>query len=162
MEAKLDGRDPYFKYIDRSDVSEMRRLWVKALQYIKLDDSFATASDLAIHWGLMVNANKIFWMLLKVISSTEFLDNIQKEIKLFAQVTIDSDMPTLKLDVDGLVKSCLFFKATFFETMRLYSTLLGPLIRKCYKKVLQESLFQKGQKMPQYLGSQIRKHITSL
>ena len=132
MMATLDGRDPDFKYNDLSDVSETMRLRVRALQSIKSDDEFAVASNLAIYWGLMVNANKvIFWMLLNIISAPELLEKILKEIKLFAMVSNVNDKQSLELDVDGLVKSCPFFKAAFFESMRLYTAGTS------YKKVLQ-------------------------
>jgi cytochrome P450 len=130
--AMINGKDPEYKWRDLSDVSETMLLRVKALQDIKANDRLAAASSVALYWALMVNANKIiFWMLLHIISSTELLASIRTEIAIFAKATTD-EAPGLKLDVPGLVKSCPLLKATFFETMRLYTAGTS------YKKVLQD------------------------
>lgn len=69
----------------------------------------------------MVNANKItFWMLLHIISDPELLENVRKEIGPYARRGVD-EQSRLALDVDGLIQKCPLLKATFFETMRLYT-----------------------------------------
>lgn len=43
------------------DISETMRLRLKALVAMKAEESFAAVSNLAIYWGLMVNANKVIF-----------------------------------------------------------------------------------------------------
>jgi hypothetical protein len=131
--AVLKGDDPEFKWRDMSDVSETMRIRTKALQTIKSPDEFSVASNLAVYWGLMVNANKVtFWMLLSIISNPTLLGSIRKEIKPYVMVAKNGNSETLKLDVDAMIKHCSLFKATFYETMRLYTAGTS------YKKVLQD------------------------
>lgn len=123
LEAVLRGEDPTFKWRDLSDVLETMRPRIKALQTIKLPNEFSVASNAAVYLGLVVNANKvIFWMLPHIISTPTPLQNIRKEIKPYAIVTKDGDSENLKLNV---------VKATFYESMRLYTAGTS------YKKVLQ-------------------------
>ncbi|KUJ18102.1 cytochrome P450 [Mollisia scopiformis] len=127
----LDGKEVDAKWNDLSDVSETMRLRLRALQKVDADNPFAIASNVAVYWGLMVNANKvIFWMLLHIISNPDLLETVRKEIKPYAQVT-RSGFDSLKLDVEGLLKSCPILKSCFFESMRLYTAGVS------YKKVLQ-------------------------
>lgn len=129
----LKGDDPEFKWRDMSDVSETMRIRTKALQTIKPPVEFSVASNLAVYWGLMVNSNKVtFWMLLHIISTPTLLAGIRKEIKPYVTVTKNGDSETLKLDIDAMIKHCPLFKATFYETMRLYTAGTS------YKKVLQD------------------------
>ena len=76
-------------------------------------------------------------MLLHIISSSDMLETIRKEIKPYARVTGQSP-GSLKLDVDGLVKECPIFKGCFFESMRLYTA------GSSYKKVLQDLTLTEG------------------
>lgn len=128
--ATLRGEDPDFKWRDLSDVSETMKIRMKALQTIKSPDELSIASQLAVYWGLMVNANKvIFWMLLHIVSSPTLLDSIRREIEPYATVAKDG---SLKLEVDFLLKRCPLFKATFYESMRVFTAGTS------YKKVLQD------------------------
>jgi len=120
--AMLEERDLGPKWDDLSDVPEAMRLRVKALRDTNSEDIFASVSTLATYWGLMVNANKItFWMLLHIISDPELLENVRKEIGPYARRGVDGEQSRLALDVDGLIQKCPLLKATFFETMRLYT-----------------------------------------
>ena len=78
----------------------------------------------------MVNANKvIFWMLLRIISTPALFDSIRKEIEPYATAANDGN---LKVEVDSLMKDCPLLKATFYESMRVYTAGTS------YKKVLQD------------------------
>lgn len=128
--ATLKGEDSDFKWRDLSDVSETMRVRTKVLQTVNSPDEFSVASQLGVYWGLMVNANKvIFWMLLHIISTPPLLEAIRKEIKPYA--TVDKT-GSLKLEVDTLIKRCHLLRATFFESMRIYTAGTS------YKKVLQD------------------------
>ena len=142
--ATLKGEEPDFKWGDLSDVSEPMKRRMKALQAIKSPDEFGVASQLAVYWGLMVNSNKvIFWMLLHIISTPALLINIREEIKPYATVSKDGK---LKLDVDSLVKHCPLFKATYYESMRIY------VAGTSYKKVLQDVTLTESDDDAQLLG----------
>ena len=132
--ATLRGEDPELKWRNMSDVSETMRVRTKALQSIKSPDNFTVASNLAVYWGLMVNANKvIFWMLLHIISTPTLLINIRKEIKLYSKVTKEGDSERLKLDIDSMIKHFPLFKAAFYESMRVYTA--GTSYKKGLKDV---------------------------
>jgi len=138
--AMMEERDPGPKWDDLSDVPEAMRLRVKVLRDTNSEDIFVSASTLATYWGLMANANKItFWMLLHIISDPELLENVRKEIGPYARRGVDDEQSRLALDVDGLIQKCPLLKATFFETMRLYTT--GTSYKKvCQDLTLTESL----------------------
>lgn len=147
--AMLAGEDPGYKWGDLSDVSETMKLRIKALQAINAEESFFVASNLALYWGAMVNANKvIFWMLLQIISDLQLLVQVREEIAPFAYVT---DKDDLKLKIDDLVKHCPLLKATFFETMRVYTA--GTSYKKVHRDIsLTESAVDAaifGKKTPQ-------------
>jgi hypothetical protein len=71
-------------------------------------------------------------MLLEIISRSDLLATIHEEIALFSKILPDDE---LRIDAGGLVKSCPVFKATFFETMWLYTAGMS------YKKALQDGTF---------------------
>jgi cytochrome P450 len=130
----MRGEDPGHSWRDMSDVSETMKLRCKALEGINTSDAYNAANNLAVYWGLMVNANKVtFWMLLHIISSPPLLRTIRDEISAFAisHASTPKDQGTLSIDATRLAKSCPNLKATFFETMRLYTAGTS------YKKVLQ-------------------------
>jgi len=128
--SQMKGEDTAYKWNDLSDVSETMRIRTKALDSISASDPFSVASNIAIYWGLMVNSNKIiFWMLHSLISSLKLLNIVREEISPYAKIAKGDG---LKLDLDGLIKNCSVFKASFFESMRLYTAGTS------YKKVLQD------------------------
>ncbi|KAK0107288.1 hypothetical protein ONS95_003987 [Cadophora gregata] len=146
----MNGKQVDEKWTDMSDISESMRNRLVSLQNIDAPEPFAIAQNLAIYWGLMVNANKInFWMLLHIISSPKLFSTIREEIAPFAKFA--SDAEHLKVDIDSLLKHCPVLKATFFETMRFYTSGLS------YKKVLQDVILTEsaedaatfGKPMPQ-------------
>ncbi|KAL2073347.1 hypothetical protein VTL71DRAFT_10671 [Oculimacula yallundae] len=127
----INGKTVDDKWSGISDISETMRIRLKAFQSVDVDEEFAIAQNLALYWGLMVNANKVlFWVLLHIISSPDLLSTIREEIAPFAKFSPATE--NLQLDVDSLVKSCPVFKGTFFEAMRLYTAGVS------YKKVLQD------------------------
>ena len=147
--AKLAGKDPGPKWGDLSDVSETVILRTRSLVAINAEDSMAVASHLALYWGLMVNANKvIFWMLLEIIATPDLAAKIEKEIEPYAKLTTKYPKTTtaggqqsqqqLKLDAEPLITSCPLLKATFFESMRMYTAGTS------YKKVHQDLTLTEG------------------
>jgi hypothetical protein len=71
-------------------------------------------------------------MLLSIISSPDLLETLRQEIAPFARIKDSSGQAGLTLDINGLLNSCPTIKATFFETMRLYTNGTS------HKKVLQD------------------------
>jgi hypothetical protein len=134
LRATLKGEDPELKWRDMSDVSETMRVRTKALLSIKSSDDFTVASNLAVYWGLMVNANKvIFWMLFHIISTPTLLTNIRKEINSYSKVTKEGDSERLKLDINSMIKHCPLLKAAFYESRRVYTA--GTSYKKVFKDV---------------------------
>lgn len=128
------GEDPGHKWRDMSDVSETMKTRVRTLEGLPTSDLHNAATNIAVYWGLMVNANKVsYWLLLHIISNQPLLAAIREEIAPFAKTSDSSDgkPPSLTLDAMGLFKSSPLFKASFYETMRLYTAGTS------YKKVLE-------------------------
>ena len=140
LRATLQGEDPELKWRDMSDVSETMRVRTEALHSVKSPDTFMIASNLAVYWGLMVNANKvIFWMLLHIVSTPTLLANIRKEIQPYTTVTNQGNLEHLKLDSNSLMKDCPLLKATFYESMRIYTAGTS------YKKVLEDVILTESE-----------------
>jgi hypothetical protein len=141
--AKLAGKDPGPKWGDMADVSETMLVRTRALLAVNAEDSFAVASHLALYWGTMVNANKvIFWMLLEIISTPNLAGKIRTEIAPCCKVIKDQgggQHGHLKMDTESLMKNCPVTKATFFETMRVYTAGTS------YKKVHQDLTLTEGE-----------------
>lgn len=55
MMDTMNGKEAGNKWEDLSDVSETMRIRIQALKKIDSNDSFATSSNVAIYWGLLVN-----------------------------------------------------------------------------------------------------------
>ncbi|OCL03495.1 cytochrome P450 [Glonium stellatum] len=145
--AVLEGKDPGPKWKDLSDVPEMMRLRVKTLRDTNSEEIFASVSNLAVYWALMVNSNKVtFWMLLHIVSDSELLENIKKEITPYARRGAANKQSRLALDVDGLVQNCPLLKATFFEILRLYTAGTS------YKRVQQGMILTESPEDAESLG----------
>jgi hypothetical protein len=94
----LNGEDPGFKWRDLSDVSEVMKIRLKALERIGSSDIHNAATNLAVFWGLMVNASKLtFWLLLNIISSPTLLSTIRAEIAPFTNPTTSTNSKTQTL-----------------------------------------------------------------
>lgn len=137
LQTTLDGKDPEISWGNMEDVADTMRLRQRAMSErdVEIGGKFNIVAHLAIYWALMINANKvIFWMLLRVVSNPALLAAIRAEVAPFVAAGADPDQPEgmLKLDVDGLIKSCPLLKATFLETMRVYTPGIS------YKKVKQD------------------------
>jgi len=51
----MNGKQVDEKWANMSDISESMRSRLKSLQSIEAPEPFATAQNLAVYWGLMVN-----------------------------------------------------------------------------------------------------------
>jgi hypothetical protein len=79
-------------------------------------------------------------MLLEIISTLDLAGKIKDEISPFSKVVKDQSggRDQLKMDANLLVKSCPLFKASFFETIRVYTAGTS------YKKVNQDLTLTEG------------------
>lgn len=84
---------------------------------------FNACAHLAMYWAMMINTNRtIFWTLLRVVFDPALLAAIRAEVAPFVFVRAEDSGRsggTLKMDVEGLFKSCPLLKATFLEIMRI-------------------------------------------
>lgn len=122
--ATQDGKDAGVKWSSLSDVSETMKIRTRKYHESGAPPDAYVAGNLAIFWGLMVNSNKvIFWMLLNIVANEDLRSRIRAEITPYVKGwSAQSPTNPLSIDVDGLTKSCPLLKASFFETMRLYTT----------------------------------------
>lgn len=142
--STLSGQDPGPKWGDLSDVSEPMLARTKALMAANAEERAALTTQLGIHWSSLVNLNKvIFWMLLEIILNADLETKIKAEIAPFCKV-VNTDQGEnrrsgqLKMDTDALMKACPLLRATFYETMRLYTDGIP------YRKVRQDLSLTEG------------------
>lgn len=134
--AKLSGEDPGAQWADLSDVSEPMMARTKALMAANAEERAALTTQLGIYWGLLVNANKvIFWVLLEILLNADLEATIKAEIAPFCKV---EDGGQLRMDTDSLMKACPVLRATFYETMRVYTEGIS------YRKVCQDLTLTEG------------------
>lgn len=73
------------------------------------------------------SSNLVFWMLVQIWTVSGLVQQIRDEISPFTkawqplQTFRIKEHPRLRIDVDGLVRSCPLLKACFYECIRLYS-----------------------------------------
>lgn len=148
MVAKMSGQDPGPKRSDLSDESEPMIVRTKALMAANAEERSALTTQLGLYWGSLVNANKvIFWMLLEILRNPDVEAKIRTEIAVCCKVvdTVPREggfggfgPGQLKMDINALMKSCPILRATFYETMRLYTDNIS------YCKVMQDLTLTKG------------------
>jgi cytochrome P450 len=124
--AVWEDRDPGSKWGDLSDVSNVMRDRARGWRDARVGPDTYAPADFAIMWAANVNANQIiFWVLWYVYQRPDLRAEIMKEIAPFAKLTaVHSDLPIkepprLTIDLEGLLRECPLFKATYFETMRM-------------------------------------------
>jgi Cytochrome P450 len=127
--AVRDGRDPGSCWSDMSDVSNVMVDRARQWRDMGVEPDIYSTADAGILWALNANSNQaIFWVIWYIYSQPTLLAQIRGEIAPFVQLTARPpsglpipEPPKLTLNLDGLIRSCPLFKATFFETLRLKS-----------------------------------------
>ena len=79
-------------------------------------------SHILTSFRMNVNANNIvFWLLIRICSSPETLTRVRNEITPFIKIVSrkSSEGVNCEIDIDGITKSCPFFKAAQYEVLRL-------------------------------------------
>ncbi|RLL96231.1 hypothetical protein CFD26_100710 [Aspergillus turcosus] len=126
-----EGIDPGVKFRDLDDVSEPMKQRIRKFKELGLSPRSSAPGHLSLFWALNANSpNIVFWHILRIYSDPALLEEIRNEIAPFAKVHKPSreetgfpfqEPPKLSLDPDGLFRSCLLLRASFYETMRLDS-----------------------------------------
>ena len=79
----------------------------------------------------------VFWLLIRLYDEPTLQDRVRAESAPFARATQPSgsfsipEPPRLKLDVDGIIKSCKLLRACYWESVRLDTSIV--LLRKVQK-----------------------------
>lgn len=124
--AVSEDRDPGSRWGDLSDVSKVMQDRAREWRNISPDPDVSSTGDMAVLWAMNANANQtIFWLLWHVYQRPDLRAEIMQEISPFVKLTtIKSDLPIqepprLSINLEGLLRDCPLFKATYYETMRL-------------------------------------------
>ncbi|EAW08003.1 cytochrome P450 [Aspergillus clavatus NRRL 1] len=130
-----DGNEPAVEFRDLEDVSEPVKQRIRKFKELGLSAKSSAPGHLSLLWAMNANSpNAVFWHILRIYSDPALLEEVRKEIAPYVKVSRPSreetgfpflEPPKISLDSDGLFKSCVLLKASFYETMRLDSASLS-------------------------------------
>ncbi|OJK03285.1 hypothetical protein ASPACDRAFT_50635 [Aspergillus aculeatus ATCC 16872] len=130
-----DGLDPGADFRDLDDISEPLRERIRKCKSLGLSARSSAPAHLSLLWAMNSNSpNVVFWHLLRIYADSALLAKIRQEIAPFIKITRPSreetglpfdEPPRMSIDTEGLIKSCLLLKASFYETLRLDSAALS-------------------------------------
>ncbi|KJF60005.1 uncharacterized protein CIMG_10963 [Coccidioides immitis RS] len=125
------GVDPGFDWRDMDDVSEVVKARSRALIEAGCSAEAAASEHLAFFWAMNTITNTlVFWNLVHILSDEELHEKILEEIAPYSNAARPDwresgfnipEPPRLRLDANALVSSCPILKATYYESLRLYS-----------------------------------------
>ncbi|KAI1941337.1 hypothetical protein LOZ66_001853 [Ophidiomyces ophidiicola] len=126
------GVDPGFDWQDMDDVSEVIKSRSRSMVDAGYTAEQAAAEHLFFLWTLNLTTNTIvFWNLVHILSDKELHGRILEETRLCAQASRPNwqesgfnipEPPRLSLDPDKIASACPLLKATYMESLRIYST----------------------------------------
>lgn len=127
LDRHADGQDPGSCWQNLADVSALVRARCDTYRRHGLSLEARAGCDLALAWAMNGNANHLIpWMLFELYRDPALLELIRHEVAPF--VKLEQAKPpghqarTLgEVDLHGLMNDCPHLKASYIETLRLYS-----------------------------------------
>ncbi|PWY65313.1 cytochrome P450 [Aspergillus heteromorphus CBS 117.55] len=126
-----DGIDPGLKFRDLDDISGPVKERIRKCKGLGLSARASAPVHLSLLWAMNGNSpNAVFWHLLRIYADPSLLKTIRKEIAPYVKISRPTreetgfpfqEAPKVSIDAEGLVKSCLLLKASFYETLRMDS-----------------------------------------
>ncbi|RDA87568.1 hypothetical protein CP532_3974 [Ophiocordyceps camponoti-leonardi (nom. inval.)] len=120
---EVDGEDPGPNWRRLSEVSAFVGARVRTYRRHGLSLDARASSDLALLWATNANANQLVpWMLFEIYRHPHLLAAVREEVRPFVELGSGGREVT-RVDVGGLLELCPRLKASYVETLRLYT---GP------------------------------------
>ncbi|KAF2158138.1 putative P450 monooxygenase [Myriangium duriaei CBS 260.36] len=121
------GEDAGNEWGNLDNVSDLMKARCGIYQKHNLSIEARAAVDLALMWATNANSNPlIFWILCRVYSDSELLEQIRKEVRPYVKVRIPKqefaipESPILEdIEHESLTEKCPLLKAAYVESMRL-------------------------------------------
>ncbi|RDA93062.1 hypothetical protein CP533_0681 [Ophiocordyceps camponoti-saundersi (nom. inval.)] len=119
----VDGEDPGAAWRRLDEVSDFVGARVRTYRRHGLSLDARASSDLALLWATNANANQLVpWMLFEIYRHPHLLTAVREEVRPFVEVAAGGE-EIERVDVKGLIELCPRLKASYVETLRLYT---GP------------------------------------
>lgn len=131
MEKHIDGEEIDPKWQNLDNVSELVKGRIALFRQHGISLEGRAAFDLALLWATVANSNPLIsWMLFEIYRDAVLLEQIREEIAPFVKAVQPKNefgsaiwVPPVLEDVDigGLITKCPLLKASYIETLRVYS-----------------------------------------
>jgi cytochrome P450 len=131
LEKVANGEDPDPKWENLDNVSSFMKARLELFRKEGASIRVRAALDLGFLWAMNANsAPLVFWMLYEINRDPVLLEQIRDEIVPYMDVVQPKNdfglavwmAPELRhVDIDGLMEKCPLLKASYLETLRLYT-----------------------------------------
>jgi hypothetical protein len=131
MEKHLNGEENDPKWQNLDDVSKLVKGRIELYRQHGVSLDGRAAFDLALLWASVANSNALIpWMLFELYRDPVLLEQVREEIAPYVNAVQPKNEfgfavwvpPVLEdVDMDGLLTKCPLLKASYIETLRVYS-----------------------------------------
>ncbi|KAH8174965.1 cytochrome p450 domain-containing protein [Sarocladium implicatum] len=131
-EKDANGEDPGARWENLEDVSDYMKDRGEVMREDGASIRLRANIDLAMLWAMNANSSPlVFWMLYEINRDRTLLEKICEEIAPYMDVVQPKNefglavwmAPDLRtVDVEGLMEKCPLLKASYVETLRLYTS----------------------------------------
>ncbi|KAJ4861735.1 ABC transporter transmembrane region domain-containing protein [Trichoderma breve] len=131
MDKHMDGEEVDPKWQNLDNVSQLVKSRIALFREHGVSLDGRASFDLALLWASVANSNPLIpWMLFELYRDPVLLEQVREEIAPYVKAVQPKNEfgsavwvpPVLEdMDIDGLITKCPLLKASYIETMRVYS-----------------------------------------
>ncbi|KKO97598.1 hypothetical protein THAR02_10304 [Trichoderma harzianum] len=131
MDKHMDGEEVDPKWQNLDNVSQLVKSRIALFREHGVSLDGRASFDLALLWASVANSNPLIsWMLFELYRDPVLLEQVREEIAPYVKAMQPKNEfgsavwvpPVLEdMDIDGLITRCPLLKASYIETMRVYS-----------------------------------------
>lgn len=131
MDRHLNGEENDPKWQNLDNVSKLVKGRIELFKQHGISLHGRAAFDLALLWASVANSNALIpWMLFELYRDPVLLEQVREEIAPYVNAVQPENAfgsavwvpPVLEdVDIDGLITKCPLLKASYIETLRVYS-----------------------------------------
>ncbi|KAH6605776.1 cytochrome p450, partial [Trichoderma cornu-damae] len=131
MEKHMNGEEGDAKWQNLNNVSRLVKGRIELFRQHGVSLDGRAAFDLALLWASVANSNSLIpWMLFELYRDPVLLEQVREEIAPYVEAVQPKNEfgsavwvpPVLRdVDIDGLITKCPLLKASYIETLRVYS-----------------------------------------
>lgn len=128
----LAGEDVGVKWQDIEQTHEVNKARYNVYKTQTLGVDGMACANFSFFWGVHTNTSPLTaWMIYEISRDPVFLEQIREEIAPYVQIYEEENPfgdavwlpPRFQtVDLDGLLKKCVLLKASYIETLRLYTS----------------------------------------